>query len=282
MAAFPLSDSLVPQADSAAWNDSLPERPALQLASVRKEPWPLRRGGPVAGAGDRPQYLSVQHPRRHVPAPLASAAGGATVQHGAGQAGPAGSACPIPTTWTTSGAAREPSEMAVWGSGGALLTVGGNTEMVSSDNVSSNYFSVLGLTPHSGRFFGPADEKYFQTEPPVVLSYHFWRKQFGGDRNILGRRISLNERRFTVVGIAPPNFNGLQWILPADLWMPVEALGPASAVAHGPGERRIQCRNAPAAGRHPRAGRRRAELRGAGAGGGLPGDQPRKASEAFE
>lgn len=120
------------------------------------------------------------------------------------------------------GSARA-SEMAVWGSGGALLTVGGNTEMVSSDNVSSNYFSVLGLTPHSGRFFGPADEKYFQTEPPVVLSYHFWRKQFGGDRNILGRRISLNERRFTVVGIAPPNFNGLQWILPSDMWIPVEA-----------------------------------------------------------
>jgi predicted permease len=115
------------------------------------------------------------------------------------------------------------SEMAVWGSGGALLTVGGGTEMVSSNSVSSNYFSVLGLTPYSGRFFGPADEKYFQTEPPVVLSYDFWRRQFGGDQKVLGRRISLNERRFTVVGIAPPDFNGLQWILPADMWMPVEA-----------------------------------------------------------
>ena len=115
------------------------------------------------------------------------------------------------------------SEMAVWAGGGALLTVGGGTEIVSSQRVSSNYFPVLGLRPHSGRFFGPADEKYFQTEPPVVLSYNFWRNKFGGDQNILGRRILLNERNFTVVGIAPADFNGLQWILPADLWMPVEA-----------------------------------------------------------
>jgi putative ABC transport system permease protein len=120
------------------------------------------------------------------------------------------------------GSARA-SEMAVWGGGGALLSVGGNNEIVSSDHVSSNYFSVLGLTPHSGRFFGPSDEKYFQTEPPVVLSYHFWRKQFSGNQNILGRRIWLNERQFTVVGIAPPSFNGLEWILPADMWMPIEA-----------------------------------------------------------
>ena len=117
------------------------------------------------------------------------------------------------------GAARA-SEMIAWRGGGAMLTVGGNTEIVSSNSVSGNYFSVLGLTAHSGRFFGPADEKYSQAEPPVVLSYHFWRKKFGSDQNILGRRITLNERQFTVVGIAPQDFSGLQWMLPADLWMP--------------------------------------------------------------
>jgi putative ABC transport system permease protein len=76
-------------------------------------------------------------------------------------------------------------------------------ERVVTGVVSGNYFDVLGVKPLLGRLLIPADDSL--TAPPVlVLSYAYWMKQFGGDRNILGRTFEMNDRVHTVVGVLPP------------------------------------------------------------------------------
>jgi predicted permease len=76
-------------------------------------------------------------------------------------------------------------------------------ERVITGVVSGNYFDVLGVKPLLGRLLIPADESL--TAPPVlVLSYAYWMKEFGGDRNILGRTFEMNDRVHTVVGVLPP------------------------------------------------------------------------------
>src|SRR5277367_1275972 len=89
-------------------------------------------------------------------------------------------------------------------------------ERVATGVVSANFFDVLGVKPILGRVLTPADET--MTAPPVmVLSYDYWMKEFGGDKNVIGRSFELNDRMHTVVGVLPP--------LPAypgtdDLYMP--------------------------------------------------------------
>jgi predicted permease len=76
-------------------------------------------------------------------------------------------------------------------------------ERVVTGVVSGNYFDVLGVKPLLGRLLIPADESL--TAPPVlVLSYAYWMKEFGGDRNILGRTFEMNDRVHTVIGVLPP------------------------------------------------------------------------------
>jgi predicted permease len=76
-------------------------------------------------------------------------------------------------------------------------------ERVATAVVSANYLDVLGVKPILGRFLSPSDET--PNAPPVlVLSYAYWRKEFGGDRNILGRSFYMNDRAHTVVGVLPP------------------------------------------------------------------------------
>jgi predicted permease len=87
--------------------------------------------------------------------------------------------------------------------------------------VSGNYFDVLGEKPVLGRFFHPADEHGLGSAPYVVLSYDFWRRQFGGHSNVLGRTVKLNQHPFTVIGVAPEGFRGTEVFYSPDYWMPV-------------------------------------------------------------
>lgn len=76
-------------------------------------------------------------------------------------------------------------------------------ERVVTGVVSGNYFTVLGVKPVLGRLIVASDES--QTAPPVlVLSYAYWKKEFNGDRNIIGRTFEMNDRVHTVVGVLPP------------------------------------------------------------------------------
>jgi putative ABC transport system permease protein len=69
---------------------------------------------------------------------------------------------------------------------------------------SSNLFDVLGVKPELGRLFNNT-ETFGSKQAAVVIGYRLWQKTYHGDKNIIGKKIQLNQRRFTVIGIAPDN-----------------------------------------------------------------------------
>ena len=79
-------------------------------------------------------------------------------------------------------------------------------ERVLGARVSGRYFDVFGVQPLLGRTFGP-DEDVPGRDQVVVLGHRFWTQQFGGDRSIVGREITLNNRPHTVVGVMPASFD---------------------------------------------------------------------------
>ena len=88
------------------------------------------------------------------------------------------------------------------------VTVDGEPEMVWGDFVSGNYFETLGVRSITGRVFTPEDDQ--PGKPPVaVISYAYWERRFGRDASTVGKTISLGKTSFTVIGITPPEFSGL-------------------------------------------------------------------------
>jgi predicted permease len=105
---------------------------------------------------------------------------------------------------------------------GPLLTVDGATQTTLSYIVSDDYFTVLGIVAANGRVFAePA--KTAPPAPVIVLSHRFWQKRFGGDPSAVGRTVAMNSLPFTIIGIAPPEFAGLDTWSSPDLWMPMSA-----------------------------------------------------------
>jgi predicted permease len=93
-------------------------------------------------------------------------------------------------------------------------------ERFSGHLVSPEYFSTLGVTAAAGRFFAPETEKPGMA-PVVVVSDRFWRAHLGADPNAVGRRLRLNGRMATIVGIGPKDFLGIWPANAADLFVPV-------------------------------------------------------------
>jgi len=87
--------------------------------------------------------------------------------------------------------------------------------------VSGNFFRVLGVEPVLGRGFRADEDKVPGRDAVVVLSHDLWSSQFGADRSVIGRKLRLNGVEFTVVGVAPEHFTGVdQYFRPA-LFVPI-------------------------------------------------------------
>jgi predicted permease len=105
----------------------------------------------------------------------------------------------------------------------ANIKVDRRLEQVAGARTSGNYYSTLGLSPVAGRLLTPADEKL---DPPVaVISYEYWQRRFGGTPNTIGKTFVLDRRTFTIVGVAPRNFFGLQPGRKDDLTIPITTIG---------------------------------------------------------
>jgi predicted permease len=86
--------------------------------------------------------------------------------------------------------------------------------------VTGNYFSTLELRPVRGRFFLPEEDSTPGAHAVAVMNYGTWQARFGGTDDIVGKTLRLNSVVFTVVGIAPPQFIGVNAIFGPDLWIP--------------------------------------------------------------
>ena len=84
-----------------------------------------------------------------------------------------------------------------------------------------NYFDVLRIHPYLGRFFHASDEHGPNSAPYVVLTYAYWHSRFQDDRDVVGRTVRLDQHPFTVIGVAPPGFQGTLMFVSPDFFMPV-------------------------------------------------------------
>ena len=81
------------------------------------------------------------------------------------------------------------------------------SENDDAEIISGNYFQLLGLTPALGRLFTPDDETAKNANPVTVVSYNFWRNHLGAAKDVIGQTILLNGHSFTIIGVAPPDFD---------------------------------------------------------------------------
>ena len=113
-------------------------------------------------------------------------------------------------------------DSALYGTRLASLTGDGEPERLQFEEVSAGYFPVLGVQAQIGRTFLPQEDAIPEQNFVTVLSDSLWRRRFGADPTVIGRKIHLDSKPYTVVGVLPAGFQGLG--SPADLWVPVHRL----------------------------------------------------------
>jgi putative ABC transport system permease protein len=99
------------------------------------------------------------------------------------------------------------------------LTGTGNPERIYGALTSWNYFDVLGVRPILGRGFVPEEEQ--KPESVAVISYGLWQSHFGADPAVVGKTIGINLRPYTIIGVAPPGFQGNFTGVRMDVWIPL-------------------------------------------------------------
>ena len=101
------------------------------------------------------------------------------------------------------------------------VSYGDQTERVSGELVSGNFFDMLGVRPWAGRLFTQEDDRNPGAHPLAVLSYGFWDRRFAKDPNVIGKTILVNEYPLTVIGVTPPSFYGVNLSNNPDVRVPM-------------------------------------------------------------
>src|SRR6266496_2204033 len=86
---------------------------------------------------------------------------------------------------------------------------------------SANMFTLMGVEPTLGRTFRPEEDQVPGRDAVVVLGRTIWEQEFGSDPAVLGRRVRINGGEFTVIGVAPEKFNGLDQYVRTDFFVPL-------------------------------------------------------------
>jgi macrolide transport system ATP-binding/permease protein len=102
---------------------------------------------------------------------------------------------------------------------GGFLSGEEKGQAVAVDVVSEDYFAVLGVNAARGRTFSVQPDQAESEGHAVIISYGLWQRRFGGDPALPGRTILLDGKGFTVLGITPQEFSGLEKGAPTDVWV---------------------------------------------------------------
>src|SRR5262245_48725813 len=105
------------------------------------------------------------------------------------------------------------------------LSSGGQSERVLGEEVSGNFFSALGVNPFLGRLLTEEDDQTPGGSPVAVISFNFWQRRFGADPQIVGQRVSLNSYPFTIIGVAPQGFHGVEVGVSHHIRIPLKMAG---------------------------------------------------------
>ena len=112
------------------------------------------------------------------------------------------------------------TSMAAYTFVGVGMTRGSDTLNVNGLLVTGNYFDLFQINPSLGRTFLPEEDSTPNGHPVVVLGYKFWKK-LGGEPTIVGSQVTLNGHSFTVIGVAPAAFTGVDVGLDPDIYVPM-------------------------------------------------------------
>lgn len=121
------------------------------------------------------------------------------------------------------------------------LAQGGTTLNGEAMLVSGGYFSVLGLHPVLGRLISPEDDRVPGGHPVVVLSHAWWRERFAADPAVVGSSLTVNGRPMTIIGVAPPGFEGTTLGQDPSIFVPLTMMGVMSPGWDGFENRRNYC-----------------------------------------
>jgi len=103
------------------------------------------------------------------------------------------------------------------------LASGGESHFANGVWASGDFFRVLGVAALRGRVFTPDDDLHGggHSGPVAVISHGFWKRHFGADPDVIGKTIRLNRHPFTIIGVTPPWFTGLDLDTPYDVAIPI-------------------------------------------------------------
>ena len=105
----------------------------------------------------------------------------------------------------------------------ASVSVDNQTERLTAELVSGNYFSMLGVPAAVGRVFNSKeDDQNYNAHPVVVLSYGYWQSRFARDPAVVGRKILVNDFPMTIVGVSAAGFDGIDPIESPEIRVPVQ------------------------------------------------------------
>ena len=104
---------------------------------------------------------------------------------------------------------------------GVGMDTGKDPVVTNGFATTGNYFDVLHIQPYLGRFFHASDEHGPNSAPFIVLTYAFWHTHFQDDRGVVGRTVRLDRHPYTIVGVAPPGFQGTLMFVSPDFFMPI-------------------------------------------------------------
>jgi predicted permease len=115
------------------------------------------------------------------------------------------------------------SDVVAYGDRGCFVSREGQGQGLEAivEVVSQNYFDALGVRALLGRAFSPAASQTAAEGHSVVVSYNLWQKYFGGDPSLPGKTTLLDDKQFTVIGVAPQGFSGLRGAA-LDIWLTKE------------------------------------------------------------
>jgi predicted permease len=109
---------------------------------------------------------------------------------------------------------------------GVNVEVNGHGEIANGQVVSGNYFSTLGVPAILGRTIGPGDDQVAGGSAVAVISYKYWRERMANDPSVVGTKIIVNNYPFTIIGVTPPEFFGLQPGQPIDVSVQLRMIAP--------------------------------------------------------
>jgi predicted permease len=105
------------------------------------------------------------------------------------------------------------------------IDFGGGPVRANVELITGSYFPVLGVPALHGRTIGPGDDNRGHPAPVAVISYGLWNRQYAGDPSAIGKTIHIQRAAFTIIGVAPPEFFGVEVGSAADVWAPLSTLG---------------------------------------------------------